>query len=70
MCQMSVVMEHDGQQEKILENVSFLEVTPEGISIGTLFEEPKLVPGAALRKIDFLGGTVTLTAAGGGKCND
>lgn len=67
MCQMSVLLEHDGQQEKVMENASLLEVTPEGITISTLFEEPKLLKDARLKKIDFLGGTVTLVSEGGGQ---
>ena len=57
---MSVVLEQAGQQEKIMENVTRLEMTPEGVSVSTLFEEPKLVPAAHVKKIDFLGGTVVL----------
>ena len=60
MCQMNVVYEHDGQQEKIMENVTHLEVTGEGILVSTLFEEPKLVKSARVKNIDFQGGTVTL----------
>ena len=67
MCQMSVLLERDGQLEKVMENASLLEVTPEGITISTLFEEPKLLKDAQLKKIDFLGGTVTLVSEGGGQ---
>ena len=42
MCQMNVLLEHDGEQEKIMDNVARLEVTGEGILISALFEEPKL----------------------------
>lgn len=63
MCQMSVILEKAEQQEKIMENVSLLEVTPEGIRISTLFEEPQLLPNTMVKKIDFLEGTVTLSAA-------
>ena len=60
MCQMNVVLEHDGQQEKIMDNVTSLEVTGNGIIVSTLFEEPKLVEAARVKFIDFSGGTVTL----------
>ena len=60
MCQMNVVLEQDGGQEKIMENVTRLEVTGEGVVVSTLFEEPKLVKSARVKNIDFLGGTVTL----------
>ena len=65
MCQMNVVLVHDGQQDTVMENASVLEVTEEGISVSTLFEAPKLLKGAKIKKIDFLGGTVTLTAGKG-----
>ena len=57
---MSVILEQDGEQEKIMENVTRLEVTLEGILVSTFFEEPKLVKSAWIKNIDFLGGTVTL----------
>ena len=60
MCQMNVVLEHDGEQEKIMDNVTRLEVTGEGVVVSTLFEEPKLVKSAWIKNIDFQGGTVTL----------
>lgn len=66
MCQMSILLEHHGQQEKVMENASLLEVTPEGITISTLFEEPKLLKDVQIKKIDFLGGMVTLASDEGG----
>lgn len=60
MCQMNVVLDHDGEQEKIMENVTRLEVTGEGVVVSTFFEEPKLVKSVRVRNIDFLDGTVTL----------
>ncbi len=60
MCQMNVVLEHDGQQEKVMDNVTGLEVTGDGIVVSTLFEEPKLVEAARVKSIDFAGGTVIL----------
>ena len=62
MCQISAVLVHDGQQEKIMDNVTGLEVTDKGILLTTLFEEPKLLADARITTIDFMGGTVTLTA--------
>lgn len=62
MCQMNLLLEHGGRQETILENVTFLENTPEGLRASSLFEEPRLVPGV-LKSIDFLAGKVTLLAA-------
>ena len=46
MCQMNVVLEHDGEQEKIMANATHLEVTGEGVFVSTLFEETKLVKSA------------------------
>jgi predicted RNA-binding protein len=60
MCQMNVVLKNNGEQEKIMENVTHLEVTGEGVLVSTFFEDPKLVKSAWVKSIDFLGGTVTL----------
>ena len=60
MCQMNVVLDHDGEQEKVMENVTRLEVTDDGILVSTLFEEPKLVKSARVKDIDFLSGKVIL----------
>ena len=37
MCQMNVVLEHDGQQEKVMDNVTSLEVTGEGVVVSAFF---------------------------------
>jgi len=60
MCQMNVVLEHEGEMEKVMDNVTRLEVTGEGVLVSALFEEPKLVPSARVKNIDLLSGTVTL----------
>ena len=60
MCQMNVVLEKNGELEKIMENATHLKVTGEGVLVSTLFEEPKLVKSAWVKDIDFLGGQVTL----------
>jgi predicted RNA-binding protein len=62
MCQMNVVLDHDGEQERIMDNVTQLEVTDEGVLVSTLFEEPKLVKSAWVKNIDFLSGKVTLNS--------
>jgi len=62
MCQISAILVRNGEQEKIMDSVTELEVTPEGIRLITLFDEPKLLPGARITKIDFMGGTLTLAA--------
>ncbi len=60
MCQTSVVMERDGSEELLLENVTALEVIDGGLSIATLFEGQKEYPGVAIRRIDFNEGKVYL----------
>ena len=62
MCQMNVVLDHDGEQENIMNNVTLLEVTDEGVLVSTLFEEPKLVKSARVKNIDFLNGRVILSS--------
>jgi predicted RNA-binding protein len=63
MCQMSVVLEKEGKEEVIMENVILLEAKEEGIEVSTLFDPPKLVPGAMVKRMDFSSGTVTLVPA-------
>ncbi len=60
MCQMKVMLDKEGQQELVMEDVASLEVVDGGIKISTLFEEPKLIPDVAVKVIDFLSGTTTL----------
>jgi predicted RNA-binding protein len=57
---MNVVLKNNGRQENIMENVTNLEVTNEGVLVSAFFEDPKLVKSAKVKSIDFLGGTVTL----------
>ena len=47
MCQMSVVIEENGEQKVIMENVTRLESTDGNISVSTLFEEPKIIPSSS-----------------------
>lgn len=61
MCQMTVMLETNGQQEKIMENVTRLEVLPEGIEVSTMFEAPRLLPNSRVKTIDFLDGIAVLT---------
>ncbi len=60
MCQISVVLENDGEQEKIMDNVTGLQVSAEGVMLTTFFEEPLSVPDVVISRIDFLGGKVVL----------
>ncbi len=60
MCQMKIMQDKDGQQELVMEDVAHLEVVENGIMISTLFEEPKLISGVAIKTIDFLSGKALL----------
>lgn len=60
MCQISVVVERQGQQETIMENVTRLDVKQNGVVLSSFFDEPKEVPGVVISHIDFLGGKVYL----------
>jgi len=67
MCQMRVVMEHDAGCEQIMEEVTGLEVTSDGVVLSSLFDEPRLVSGSAVKKIDFMATVVTLCREGAGQ---
>ncbi len=60
MCQMSIILETNGQEETLLKNAAKLIVTTEGIEISALFDEPMIIKNAAVHEIDFLDGTVKL----------
>ena len=65
MCQMSVVLETDGGQETIMENVTLLEVKGSGVEVSTIFDTPKQVDNCLVQRLDFNSGTVTLVAREG-----
>jgi len=60
MCQMKVMLDKEGRQELVMEDVTKLEVTEDGVRVSTFFEEPKTVSGVAVKTIDFVSGTMTL----------
>ncbi len=60
MCQMKVMLDKEGKQELVMEDVARLEVIEDGIKLSTLFEDPKLIPDVTVKVIDFLTGTATL----------
>ena len=62
MCQLNVVVERGQNRETVMESVTGLEVTAEGIILTTFFEEPLTVSGVHVKSIDFLGGSVLLVA--------
>lgn len=60
MCQMSIIVEQDGQEEVVLKNAAQLETVEEGIKVSALFEEPITITDAFVSRIDFLDGEVRL----------
>jgi len=60
MCQTNVLMEKNGEEELLLENVTMLEVLESSLKITTLFEGTKEFFGVAIHRIDFTGGKVYL----------
>lgn len=60
MCQISVVVEHEGAQEKVMDNVTTLQVMDKGVVLTTFFEEPLTIQDVVISRIDFLGGQVFL----------
>ncbi|MBW2328893.1 MAG: CooT family nickel-binding protein [Deltaproteobacteria bacterium] len=60
MCQINVVVEREGEREPVMESVTGLEITADGIVLSTFFEEPLVVPDVRINSIDFLGGSVVL----------
>lgn len=60
MCQIRVVLEKDGTEELVSEDVTNLVVEPDGLKISALFEGPKTLHRVAIRSIDFMAGKVFL----------
>jgi len=65
MCQISAVVERNGEQETVMESVTALEVIDNGVVLSTFFEEPKTIANVVIEKIDFLGGAVVLKRIAG-----
>jgi predicted RNA-binding protein len=60
MCQTSALMEKNGSNELLFENVTNLKVMTDSIELSTLFEGSRLLTGVAIRRIDFTAGKVYL----------
>lgn len=60
MCQMSVVVEDEGVEEMVMENVTRLQVSGTTIEVNAFFEEPRRLEAVFIQTIDFLGGKVIL----------
>ena len=64
MCQISVVVEKDGMEELVMEDVTSLVVDTDKLEISNLFEGPKSIDRVAIRSIDFVAGKVLLQKTG------
>ncbi len=64
MCQISVVMEKDGIEELLMEDVTTLVVDSDNLEISNLFEGPKSIQQVVIRSIDFVAGKVLLQKTG------
>jgi len=60
MCQTTVYLSHDGREEEVMKDVIWLELSPEGVKMASLFEEPKVLQAARIERIDLLNNTITL----------
>lgn len=60
MCQAKLYLQRDGERELLASEVTYLEMTPEGVRFATFFDEPKTLKGR-LVDIDFLKHTIVLT---------
>lgn len=60
MCEIRVVMEQDGVEELLMQNVTRLEVRKTSVAITSLFEGSQEIDNSAIRNIDFLAGKVLL----------
>jgi predicted RNA-binding protein len=59
VCQATVYLTRDGQEEELMRDVILLEPVEEGLRLQAFFEEPVTVQ-ARVERIDFLKHTVTL----------
>ncbi|MGD9049244.1 MAG: CooT family nickel-binding protein [Anaerolineae bacterium] len=61
MCQATVYLAQDGQEEEIMRDVILLEPVDDGLRLQAFFEEPVIVK-ARVSRIDFLKHSVTLVS--------
>jgi hypothetical protein len=61
MCQATVYLSQDGQEEEILRNLVLLQPVEDGLRLQAFFEEPVVVK-AQVSRIRFLKHTVTLVS--------
>jgi len=60
MCEIRVVIEQDGVEKLLMQNVTKLEVFDTSVAITSLFEGSQEIPNSVIRNIDFLAGKVYL----------
>jgi predicted RNA-binding protein len=60
MCQATVYLDQDGQEQEIMRDVVLLEPAEAGVRLYAFFEEPVVVR-AQVSRIDFMKHSVTLT---------
>lgn len=60
MCQLKAVMERQGRRETVMESVTSVDVTADGVILSTYFEEPLTLRGAWIRSVDLLNGSILL----------
>jgi predicted RNA-binding protein len=61
MCQATVYLAQDGQEEEIMRDVILLEPVDDGLRLQAFFEEPVIVK-ARVSRIDFLKHSVILVS--------
>jgi predicted RNA-binding protein len=59
MCQATVYLVQDGQEEEIMRDLILLEPVEDGLRLQVFFEEPVVIK-AQVSRIDFLKHSVTL----------
>jgi predicted RNA-binding protein len=64
MCQATVYLAQDGQEEEIMRDVILLEPVEGGLRLQAFFEEPVIV-NARVERIDFLKHSITLVPTEG-----
>jgi predicted RNA-binding protein len=64
MCQLKAVVEWGDRCETLMESVTGVEVTEDGVILSTFFEEPMTVRGVRVRSISLLTGAIILATDG------
>lgn len=62
MCQLKAVLERQGSRETVMESVTTVDVTADGVVLSTYFEEPLALSAVRVRSVDLLNGFILLMA--------